>query len=149
MGESTGHISYAIDELNVSNILLISSEYSYQQNGPFLDQLEQNGIIIHEKIKVDPFAADSIEQISKRIIEAYNKYQREGFEIICGLTGGTNLMAIGMGLATLATGSKCHYVAYKNNVNCLVNIGIFADIKERTNFYDLNNLLQEGFSNED
>lgn len=145
MGESTGHISYAITELGVRDIVIVSSDSTFEQNKGFLDQLEQNGVKIHEKITVDPFAADSIMLISTRILEAYQKYHLEGFEIRCGLTGGTNLMAIAMGLAALVTGAKCHYVGFKNNENHLVNISSFADIQKRIDFEDLKLLLRGGF----
>jgi len=147
MGESTGHISYAITELGIWDIVIVSSESTYEQNKGFLDQLEQTSIKIHEKITVDPFAADSIMHISTRIVEAYQKYHLEGFEIRCGLTGGTNLMAIAMGVAALVTGAKCHYVGFKNNENHLVNISSFTDIKKRIDFNDLNLLLRRGSTN--
>ncbi len=147
MGESTGHISYAITELGVRDIVIVSSKSTYEQNKGFLDQLEQNGVKIHEKITVDPFAADSVVLISTRILEVYQKYHQEGFEIRCGLTGGTNLMAIAMGLAALVTGARCHYVVFNNNENRLVNISSFADIKKRIDFDNLNVLFQEGSTN--
>jgi hypothetical protein len=144
MGESTGHISYVINELGIHDIILVSSIPTFERNKEFLLQLEQQGVRIHEKVIVDPFARDSIVEISKTILELYKKYEQNGFDITCALTGGTNLMAIAMGLAALVTGSSCHYVVFNNGENRLVNITCFADIQKQMRFGDLETTLRGG-----
>lgn len=137
MGESTGHITYVINELGLHDIIIVSSISTFDRNKDFLRQLEQNGVKIHEKIEVDPFDKDSIVEISKKIIKIFKKYKKNGFNIACALTGGTNLMAIAMGLAALVTGSVCHYVVFNNGENRLVNITSFVDIRQQMHIGDL------------
>jgi len=144
MGESTGHISFVINELGIHDIILVSSAPTFERNREFLLELEQNGVRIHEKVTIDPFARDSIVEISKTILELYEKYERNGFGITCALTGGTNLMAIAMGLAALVTGSACHYVVFNNGENNLVNITCFTDIQKQMRFGDLETILRGG-----
>lgn len=141
MGESTGHISYVINELGIHDIILVSSILTFDRNKDFLGQLEQNGVCIHEKIEVDPFDKDSIVEISNKIIKIFKKYEKNGFDITCALTGGTNLMAIAMGLAALVTGSACHYVVFNNGENRLVNITCFEDIQQQVCIGDLDTFL--------
>jgi hypothetical protein len=141
MGESTGHISYVIKELDLHDIILVSSIPTFDRNKDFLVQLEQNGIKIHEKIEVDPFDKASIIEISNKIIKIFKKYEKNGFDITCALTGGTNLMAIAMGLTALVTGSACHYVVFNNGENRLVNITCFEDIRQQTGIGDLDTFL--------
>jgi len=144
MGESTGHISYVINELGINDIILVSSIPTFERNREFLLQLEQNGVRIHEKVTVDPFASESIVEISKTILEMHKKYEQNGFDITCALTGGTNLMAIAMGLAALITGSPCHYVAFNNGENRLVHVTCFTDIQKQMRFGDLETTLRGG-----
>ena len=146
MGESTGHILYAVSELGIRDIVLVSSESTYNQNQVFLDLLGHMGVTIHERIEINPFAPDSIEVIYTRILETYEKFEQDGFEITCALTGGTNLMAIAMGLAALVTGTKCHYVVYNNGENHLVNIESFAKIQNHSDLKNRKAFFQGGMS---
>jgi len=111
IGHSKEHVVKCIDELAVGSIVVFTSVELQEDVATFVDQLDERGVRTLEIITIDPFRPTAIEDFVGQALAAYDRYSsQEEVEVITGLTGGTNLMAIGMGTLALLKGLRCHYV---------------------------------------
>jgi hypothetical protein len=138
LGSSQGHVLPVIDNYNTSKIVLFSSEDLKTETEDFSRQIEKEKGIQCEIILLDPFGSSSLFEMVKEILHKAEEYEKKKEElkpiIVAGVTGGTNLMAIAMALASLVKGWACHYVLkqIKADVNDFVlEIDIFKELNQK------------------
>ena len=123
LGLSHEHILVEIKALGIRNAVLFTSENLLEDAKSFAETLEGCRVKIHEIICVDPFQSDSLDVMIKQIRTVCAKYS-ERYSVVCGLTGGTNLMAISMSMAALLEGLPCHY-SLPRNINPVISVDYF------------------------
>jgi len=108
LGMSHDHILVEIKATGLRHAVFFTSENLMEDAKDFAMKLGNEGIYVHEIVSVDPFESESSETMTTEIQTTIHKYSNE-YKVVCGLTGGTNLMAISMALAALKIGIPCHY----------------------------------------
>jgi hypothetical protein len=106
-------------------MVVFTSPDLFDENQAYIAGLEENGVEVLDVIRLDSFKPDSLETMTRQILDCHEKY--EGFTIICGLTGGTNLMVIAMATTALLKGARCHYVL-NNSQNDVLDIPFFQEL---------------------
>jgi hypothetical protein len=125
LGHSKEHVDHAIKKYGINRMVVFTSPDLYGENQAYIASLAENGVEVLEVVRLDSFKPDSLETMTTQILDCHKKYG--GFTIICGLTGGTNLMVIAMATAALLKGSRCHYVL-NNSQNDVLDIPFFEEL---------------------
>jgi hypothetical protein len=125
LGHSREHIDRTVEKYGVKRMVVFTSPDLYQENQPYIAGLRERGVEVLDVVQLDTFKDDSLETMTSKILECHDKY--EGFTIVSGLTGGTNLMAIAMATAALLKGARCHYVL-NNGQNDVLDIPFFQEL---------------------
>ena len=108
LGMTHEHILVEIKALALRHAVIFTSENLLEDAQEFSRTLERNNVAIHEIICVSPFEPESIEVMTNQILAVSRKYS-PSYSIVCGLTGGTNLMVSAMTMAAFLAGLPCHY----------------------------------------
>ena len=111
LGKSHEHILKVIDHYKPNFIFFISSYSLEYISREFMIQIQSKGIKCELNL-IDAFSEDTILNILGLIGSIIRKYKDFDhlINIFIGLTGGTNLMAIGAGLAAHKYNLNAHYV---------------------------------------
>lgn len=129
LGNSKEHILQAIDHYSIQKMVLITSDTLYDENFPFIVNLQKNGIQILDVIVVNPFSCNCLENMINELLRKYEAVSNSGqIPVIFGLTGGTNLMAIAMSFVALMKNLRCHYIV-KNQVDKIIEIDLFEKLE--------------------
>ncbi|MBP2132354.1 hypothetical protein J2128_000275 [Methanomicrobium sp. W14] len=148
LGNSKVHILRAIDYFDIKKAVIFTSENMMIENQPFIDEIEQNGVNVIKVVLLSPFEEKALENMSQKILKTYELYSNRGSsEVIAGLTGGTNLMALAMGMLCLSAGLKAHYVL-NNEVNDLIEIDYFKKLWKNRDLSNLKDCILEGVADE-
>jgi len=119
VGKSQEHIKRIIEAYQPDHVSLLTSFPLREETNALADILKKSGIGI-TTITVDPFSPKALRTISNAIINEYSRllsiYPKEETDYFIGVTGGTNLMAIGAALAACFLGIKIHYVLKPDNM---------------------------------
>lgn len=111
VGHSKEHVLKAIDEFHITKMVMITTNDVIDQSRQFLASLSGLGVELCDIIEVDPFQENSLQDITSKLLDACDKYGQNGkTEIIAGLTGGTNIMAIALGNVSMIKRLRCHYI---------------------------------------
>lgn len=111
IGRSKEHVQKCINQLGITDMVVFTSTTMRKDVDEFCYACEKDGVEVLNIVDVDPFSPNTVEEIVRAALIAYDAHAKAGkVEIISGLTGGTNLMAVGMGLFSLIKGLPCHYV---------------------------------------
>jgi hypothetical protein len=76
---------------------------------------------------VDPFTTQSMQKMISITLSAADRYSAHGVEFVVGLTGGTNIMAVALGIVAMIRGYRCNYVLNKEE-DFLLKIDTFREI---------------------
>lgn len=129
MGNSKEHIFHAIDHYSIQKMVLVTSDTLYDENIPFISDIQQRGIDVLDVIIVNPFSNDCLETMIQKILGRYETISSSSqIPVIFGLTGGTNLMVIAMSFVALLKNIQCHYVV-KNQVDKIIEIDLFERLE--------------------
>ena len=132
LGNSKEHILRAIKYFKAQQVVFFTSQNLMSENRPFIDEIRKKGISVLETVYLDPFEEKALEHMSQRMGEAYDLHSAGGtHQIIAGLTGGTNLMVLAMGMVCLAAGLQAHYVV-NNETNDVIEISFFRNLSPDT-----------------
>ena len=119
VGKSQEHIKRIIDTYHPDHISLFSSLPLKDGTLILASSLQKKGISV-STIMVDPFSKESIHTIiaamKKEYLRLLQTYPKEETDYFIGVTGGTNLMAIGAALTACFLGIKIHYVLKPDNM---------------------------------
>lgn len=130
LGNSKEHILQAIDHYSIQKMVLITSDTLFDENFPFIVNLQRNGIQILDVIVVNPFSCNCLENMINELLCKYEAVSNSGqIPVIFGLTGGTNLMAIAMSFVALMKNLRCHYIV-KNQVDKIIEIDLFEKLED-------------------
>ena len=111
LGMSKEHVTKAIDQLSIRRIVVFTSPQLRSEAESYCTELAEKDVEVLEIIDVDPFQPDSLGNMMQSMLRTYDKYNPDGrTEIVSGLTGGTNLMAISLGIVSMLKRMHCHYV---------------------------------------
>ncbi len=116
VGNSHGHIYKIIDKFKPIKIDLICSETLENTIFPLIEEIRKGGITCCYHL-VNPFHTNALNNICKMMISVGTRIIEKDpdQELYFGLTGGTNLMAIGAGISARNLKCKAHYVIKGNN----------------------------------
>jgi predicted CDP-diglyceride synthetase/phosphatidate cytidylyltransferase len=129
MGNSKEHILHAIDHYSIQKMVLVTSDTLYDENVPFIMDIQKRGIDVLDVMIVNPFSNDCMETMIQEILGRYEAISNTSqTPVIFGLTGGTNLMAIAMSFVALLKNLRCHYIV-KNQVNKIIEIDLFERLE--------------------
>ena len=129
MGNSKEHILHAIDHYSIQKMVLVTSDTLYDENFPFIMDIQKRGIDVLDVMIVNPFSNDCMETMIQEILGRYEAISNSSqTPVIFGLTGGTNLMAIAMSFVALLKNLRCHYIV-KNQVNKIIEIDLFERLE--------------------
>jgi hypothetical protein len=129
MGNSKEHILHAIDHYSIQKMVLVTSDTLYDENVPFIMDIQKRGIDVLDVMIVNPFSNDCMETMIQEILGRYEAISNSSqTPVIFGLTGGTNLMAIAMSFVALLKNLRCHYIV-KNQVNKIIEIDLFERLE--------------------
>lgn len=143
LGTSKEHIFRTIEYFDAKNVVFFTSQNLMNENKPFIDEIEQNGISVLETVYLNPFEEKALEHMTQRITEAHDLHSDRGTnQIFAGLTGGTNLMVVAMSMVCLATGLQAHYVV-NNETNDLIVISYFRNLPRDTTISQIQATIQE------
>jgi len=113
VGNSQEHIFKIVEHYRPFHISLFTSRSLEEITLELAEHIRAKGVSVNI-IPVDPFSKTSVVEVMKRMTVEYHylksKYPDRDIEFFIGLTGGTNLMAIGAGLAAHHMKLKSHYV---------------------------------------
>lgn len=130
LGNSKEHILHAIYHYSIQKMVLITSDILYDENVPFIVNLQKKGILILDVIVVDPFSSNCLENMINELLCKYEAVSNSGqVPVIFGLTGGTNLMAIAMSFVALIKNLRCHYIV-KNQIDNIIEIDLFEQLED-------------------
>jgi len=111
LGTSKEHVSKAIDQLSIRRMVVFTSPQLRSEVECYCAALAEKGVKVLEIIDADPFQSDSLDNMMRLMLRTCDKYDPDGStEIVAGLTGGTNLMAIALGIVSMLKRMHCHYV---------------------------------------
>lgn len=129
LGNSKEHVIHAIDHYSIQKMVLVTSETLYDENIPFIANLQKRGFAVLDVIVVNPFSNDCLETMIREILSRYETISSSSqIPVIFGLTGGTNLMAIAMSFVALLKNLRCHYIV-KNQVDKIIEIDLFERLE--------------------
>ncbi|MDG6251405.1 hypothetical protein [Methanocalculus sp.] len=144
LGNAKEHIFRAIEYFGIQKVVLFTSQHLMSENQPFIEQLEREGISVLETVFLDPFEHVALERMTQRMLEAYDLHSNGGaHRVIAGLTGGTNLMVLAMGMMCLAAGLKSHYVVH-NETNDLIEIDFFSNLAQNMDLSEIQRSILPG-----
>ena len=113
VGKSHEHVKRIIYTYCPNHVSLFTSLSLEEATFSFASSLQKEGMTI-STITINPFSKESIYNIIAAIKKEYLRltkiYPAKETEYFIGVTGGTNLMAIGAALAAWLLGIKIHYV---------------------------------------
>ena len=146
IGTSPGHIHSVIDAYPNNQYVFFTSSSMEQEAMDFLDDLIEKYQIHGDLSILHPFEQDSLFEMTKMIINKGKEYPENG--IVTGVTGGTNLMAIAMAVASLTQGWKCHYVSKGSGTgkDTIMEIEMFQELYAE---FDLEKLSEYYFAGGD
>ncbi|WFN37441.1 hypothetical protein L1994_03360 [Methanomicrobium antiquum] len=128
LGNSKEHINRVIEYYEIRNIVFFTSINLINENLEFIKDIKKKEINVLETVLLDPFEEKALENMTKKMLDAYSLYSNDGINhIIAGLTGGTNLMVLSMGMLCFSAGLKAHYVVNNEN-NDVITIDIFQNM---------------------
>lgn len=137
LGTSKEHILRTIEYFDAQQVVFFTSQNLMNENQPFIDEIGQKGVSVLETVFLDPFEEAALEHMIQRMKEAYDFHSRgETNQIIAGLTGGTNLMVVAMGMVCLAFGLQAHYVV-NNETNDVIDISFFQNLPRNTSISEI------------
>lgn len=129
MGNSKEHILHAIDHYSIQKMVLVTSDALYDENVPFIADIQKRDIDVLDVIIVNPFSNDSLETMIQDILGRYETISNSSqIPVIFGLTGGTNLMATAMSFVALLKNRRCHYIV-KNQIKKIIEIDLFERLE--------------------
>lgn len=144
IGRSKEHVQKCIDQLGISAMVVFTSSAMREEVNKFCAKCEGEGVKVLDIVEVDPFSPTAVDDIVRAALTAYAAHSGAGkVEIISGLTGGTNLMAVGMGLFSLIKGLPCHYVLDRAEDNILP-IDVFVRMGELSSKTEMESFFLEG-----
>ena len=144
LGNSKDHVIKAIERLSIRRMVIFTSPQLKADAQAFCKLLSDKGVEVLEVFEVDPFQSDSLEIMIRSLLEAHDKYsQNERIEIVSGLTGGTNIMAIAMGVVSMIKGLRCHYVISPPDDRVL-EIDLFERLKLAQSRSEIEKMLKGG-----
>lgn len=125
IGNSKDHASKAIDALSIEKMVVFTSYQILEETRSFCDSLSDKSINVLDIIPMDPFQTDSLSIMIQTVIEAFEKYSENGKNtIVSGLTGGTKLMAVALGIVSMLYGTSCNYIVHPPD-NRVLEIDLF------------------------
>lgn len=128
VGHSKEHIFFAVEYYSIKKMVIFTSDILHDENVPFIEELKERNVEVIEVVCLDPFKKDSLEKMTRLMLEKYCHYANDtDIDIISALTGGTNLMTISMALFALIKGIKCHYII-KPEQNELIELDFFQQL---------------------
>jgi CRISPR-associated protein (Cas_Cas02710). len=130
VGTSKEHIEKAIISLEMKDVVLFSSIQLKEEVLPYIQHLKNMNINVHEIVFINPFTEKSIEEMIRYMLKIIEKYSEKKVEIVTGLTGGTNTMAISFGLTAFIKNLKCNYILNKEE-NFIVEINTFKKLNPK------------------
>lgn len=129
LGNSKEHVLHAIDHYSIQKMVLVTSKTLYDENIPFIANLQKRGFDVLDVIVVNPFSNDCLETMIQEILGRYEAISSSSqIPVIFGLTGGTNLMVIAMSFVALLKNLRCHYIV-KNQVDKIIEINLFERLE--------------------
>ena len=143
LGHSKEHVSAIIKEFNVTRLVFFTSVELEEENQQFVEKIHARGIQILDIVYLDPFAKESLEIMTTRILDTYKKYCHGDTHIFAGLTGGTNLMVVSMAMAALIKGMPAHYVL-NNESNNVLEISFFKSLENVETIRGIERCLVDG-----
>ena len=99
LGLSQGHIHPVIDSIQCNKIVFFTSSNLEENVIALISKIQKNMDIPIEYVLIEPFADNTLFETIKQIIQKAEEEEIrsiDDLEIVCGLTGGTNLMVISM-----------------------------------------------------
>lgn len=128
MGNALEHVLCAIKHYGIREMVVFTSEDLYDENMAFIRELGEQGIIVHEVVKLRPFEDDALRCMARMMLQAHLRYSSQGnINIIAALTGGTNLMVAAMTTYALLKGVRCHYIV-KEPENRVIDITLLEEL---------------------
>lgn len=128
MGNAREHVLCAIRHFGIKEMVVFTSEDLYEENMVFIRGLGEQGIIIHEVVKLRPFDDDALRCMARMMLQAHQRYSSKGnIKITAALTGGTNLMVAAMTTYALLKGVRCHYIV-KEPENRVIDIMLLEEL---------------------
>lgn len=142
MGHSKEHLTKAVLEFRIQKMVIITTSDVAIDAKSFISSFIENGIEICEILEVDPFHDDSLQSLIVTLLDACDRHgQQSKKEIIIGLTGGTNLMAIAMGMVAMIRCLRCHYILpYPGQ--CAFDIELFKNFDPNCNLQQIESCLR-------
>jgi len=139
LGTTYGHIPPVLDRFNTKHVVIFTSRDL--DNSEFLNRIQSNYDAEVDVILLDPFESNAVERMTAKILDTAAKLEVEPI-IISGVTGGTNLMAISMALASSIKGWKCHYVLRSDDKDRILDLDIFHRINTKISEVDITDILE-------
>ncbi len=134
VGKSHEHIRTIIDSYHPNHLSLFTSVPLKESTIALASLLHDNGISV-STTTINPFSSESIPAVITAIEKEYLRllkcYPKETTEYFIGVTGGTNLMAIGAALAAYLFGLKVHYVLKPVSASEMGNTVMEIDIERQ------------------
>ncbi|MDV0446406.1 hypothetical protein MsAg5_02390 [Methanosarcinaceae archaeon Ag5] len=144
VGISKEHIEKAIMSLNIENVILFSSVQMKEDTISYAGHLKETGVNVLDMVFVDPFTETSVNEMIQSMLRIVDEYPSDDIEIIAGLTGGTNLMAISLGIVAFIKGLRCNYVLNKD-ADFIIPIDTFEKLSPEMTLKDVEFYFKEGF----
>lgn len=143
LGKSFGHILETIVKLHPSEIVIFTSPEIHDKCWSKYREIEEYEITIRDIVLLNPFEDSAIEKMTYQMIRTYRKIIKQmRNSAIVSLNGGTNLMAIAMGLFALMEGIDAYYI--KNNPEQEIQfIPLFKSLNQLSTISDIRNAITE------
>ncbi|WNY25251.1 hypothetical protein [Methanolapillus millepedarum] len=144
VGISKEHIEKTILSLNIENVILFSSVQMRDDTISYAGHLKEIGLNVLDMVFVDPFTEKSVDEMIQSMLRIVDQYPSDDIEIIAGLTGGTNLMAISLGIVAFIKGLRCNYVLNKD-ADFIISINTFEKLSPEMTLIDVESYFKGGF----
>jgi len=129
VGVSKEHVGKAIDTLQIEKTVIFSSIQLREETEDFTRSLTGRKVDVVEVHYVDPFTPESMRNIISLMLTTAKKYSAQGMEVVAGLTGGTNIMAVALGVVAMMLKLQCNYILNKDD-DFLLRIDTFKNIDD-------------------
>ena len=142
VGNSRDHLIKAIEGLGIGQLVLFTSPQLRSEVEGFCSESLPDSVRVLELVDVYPFSSNSIESMVHILILKHDQYSKTGHvKVVVGLTGGTNLMAISMGLFALIKGLPCHYILNQAEGN-VIEIATFQELQKLGDLENISEYLE-------
>ncbi len=130
LGNATGHIRVAIEKLQPSELVIFTSSDLHDPARPVYKEIIDSGVSLRDIILLHPFEHGALEKMISRMLMAYQTYiTKQSNSALVSLTGGTNLMAVAMGLFALIQGLDAYYVL-NDSTHDIMPITLFESMNQ-------------------